>query len=285
MKLAVFGSPIAHSRSPEIHQAFAAQFGRTIEYQRILASPEQFSERFAEFVASGGVGANVTVPLKEHALSFCAKLSPRAEQAQAVNTLIHRNNEWLGHNTDGDGLVADLLRLGVKLRGARALVLGAGGAVRGIIGPMLDAEVAHLHIANRTEVKAQKLLVEWQQRLAGELEITPKVFYTLLTAGDLNSAAGSSGNGQWDIIINATSTGLTQERPDIPDASLANKPFCYDMVYGNQPTPFMLWAENHGCAVADGLGMLIEQAALSYFQWAGDIPDTKVVLDSVRSQL
>lgn len=282
MKLAVFGSPIAHSRSPEIHQAFAAQFGRTIEYTRILASPEEFSERFAEFVASGGVGANVTVPLKEQALSLCTRLSLRAEQAQAVNTLIFRNNEWIGHNTDGDGLEADLLRLGLKLRGARVLVLGAGGAVRGIIGPMLDAEVAHLHIANRTAAKAEKLVLEWQQRLAGELEVKPKVFYTLLTAGDLASVAAG---GQWDIIINATSTGLTQERPDIAEAVLANKPFCYDMVYGNQPTAFMQWAEKHGCAVADGLGMLIEQAALSYFQWAGDIPDTKVVLDSVRSEI
>ncbi|RUO35552.1 shikimate dehydrogenase [Aliidiomarina shirensis] len=285
MKLAVFGSPIAHSRSPEIHQAFAMQHGRTIEYARILASPEQFAECFQAFVANGGVGANVTVPLKEQALSLCSTLSSRATQAQAVNTLILRDGEWLGHNTDGDGLEADLLRLGMKLRGARVLVLGAGGAVRGIIGPMLDAEVAHLHIANRTEAKAQNLVSEWQQRLAGELEMKPKVFSTLLSAGGLSSAAGSAENGSWDIVINATSSGLTQERPEIPEATLANKPFCYDMVYGSKPTAFMQWAEERGCAVSDGLGMLIEQAALSYFQWFGDIPDTKVVLDSVRSQL
>lgn len=280
MKLAVFGSPIAHSRSPEIHQAFAAQNGRTIEYERILALPEEFAERFATFVAEGGVGANVTVPLKEKALTLCSQLSPRAEQAQAVNTLILRDGEWLGHNTDGDGLEADLLRLGLKLRGARVLILGAGGAARGVIGPMLDAEVAHLHIANRTETKSQKLVSEWQQRLAGEFSEKPKVFFTLISAGDLNSAAG-----QWDIIINATSSGLSQERPDIPATSLASKPFCYDMVYGREPTAFMQWAEENGCRVADGLGMLIEQAALSYFQWVGDIPDTKLVLDSVRSQL
>ncbi|RUO23163.1 shikimate dehydrogenase [Aliidiomarina iranensis] len=280
MKLAVFGSPIAHSRSPEIHQAFAEQTGREIQYERILASPEEFSERFAQFAAAEGVGANVTVPLKELALGFSKRLSPRAEQAQAVNTLIFRDGEWLGHNTDGDGLVADLFRFGQALRGARVLLIGAGGAARGVIGPMLDAEVAHLHIANRSGTKAENLVAEWQQRLAGQHHAQAKVFFTLLSAGDLASA-----NGQWDIVINATSSSLTDERPAVTEATLANTPFCYDMGYGKQPTAFMQWAKANHCAVADGLGMLVEQAALSYFQWTGDIPDTQVVLDSLRSRL
>lgn len=264
MKLAVFGSPINHSRSPEIHQAFAAQNSKQVDYQKILAEPQHFAAALASFQQAGGVGANVTVPLKELAFSLCIELSERAQQAGAVNTLSYspKRNGWRGDNTDGAGLVADLRRLQVPLNNARVLILGAGGAVRGVIGPLLQAGVAALHIANRTEAKAQAF-------------VTDKVTASSLLAVD----------GAWDVIINGTSSGLQQQRPDISPSLLANQPFCYDMVYGGQLTPFLSWAKASGCPVADGLGMLVEQAALSYQQWTGDVPQTAPVLDLLRTQL
>ena len=282
MKLAVFGSPIAHSRSPQIHEAFAAQHGRQIEYARILAEPESFPVIFARFQVASGVGANVTVPLKELALQLCDQLSPRAEQAGAVNTLIKQGERWLGHNTDGDGLVADLLRHGLKLQRARVLLVGAGGAIRGVLGPFVDAGCKHIHIVNRTANKATALAREWQTRLtanAGAAELAA-TFTPSITGGGLLTAAG-----EWDIIINGTSSGLSNQRPELPAGALQQRPFCYDMVYGNQLPPFLNWAQAHNCAIADGLGMLVEQAALSYFQWTGDVPNTQAVLDSMRSNL
>ena len=264
MKLAVFGSPISHSRSPDIHQAFAAQNGKQVDYQKILAEPNHFVTALTSFQQAGGVGANVTVPLKELAFSLCSELSERAQQAGAVNTLIYlpERNSWRGDNTDGAGLVADLQRLQVPITNARVLILGAGGAVRGVIGPLLQAGVAALHIANRTEVKAQALAID------------------KVTASSLLAVGGT-----WDVIINGTSSGLQQQRPDISPSLLANQPFCYDMVYGGQLTPFLAWAKAHSCPVADGLGMLVEQAALSYQQWTGDKPQTAPVLDLLRTKL
>ncbi|MCH8501002.1 MAG: shikimate dehydrogenase [Aliidiomarina sp.] len=266
MKLAVFGYPIEHSLSPQIHTAFAAQFGRRLEYQRILAAPEQFSQRLAEFVASGGVGANVTVPLKEQVLSFCTTLSERAEQAGAVNTLILREGRWLGDNTDGLGLVRDLLRLGVKLAGARILIIGAGGAVRGVLGPLLAAQAQVIHVVNRTVARAQQLADEF----AG------------VTAGDYDSALQDE---PWDLIIHASAASLYGELPPLSEKILHGAPFCYDMVYGAQPTVFLQWAQQSGCKVADGLGMLVEQAALSYQAWTGEQPQTELVLNELRRQL
>lgn len=286
MKLAVFGNPIAHSRSPQIHQAFAAQYGKTVDYTRIEVEPGTFTECFTRFQLAGGIGANITVPLKELALQQCDLLSPRAEQAGAVNTLILRDQQWLGHNTDGDGLVADLLRYKLKLQDARVLLVGAGGAVRGVIGPLIDAGVQQLHIANRTGSKAEALALQWQPQLTkapraeerrNETEQQP---VTSISGGDLQSAVGA-----WNLVINGTASGLSEMRPELPENILVNQPFCYDMVYGSKLPPFSIWAQAHGCAVADGLGMLVEQAALSYFQWTGDVPNTQAVLDLMRSEL
>lgn len=266
MKLAVFGYPIEHSLSPQIHTAFAAQSGRQLEYQRILAAPEHFSQRFAEFVASGGVGANVTVPLKEQAVFLCDALSERAEQAGAVNTLIFREGGWLGDNTDGLGLVRDLQRLGVRIADARVLIIGAGGAVRGILGPLLAAQAQVIHLVNRTETRAQQLAAE----------------FSGVTAGDYESAVQ---NDPWDLIIQASAASLHGELPPLSENILHGAPFCYDMVYGAQPTVFLQWAEQSGCKIADGLGMLVEQAALSYQAWTGEQPQTELVLNELRRQL
>lgn len=285
MKLAVFGSPIAHSRSPQIHQAFAAQHGRQIEYTRILAEPESFPAIFARFQVAGGVGANVTVPLKELALQLCDQLSSRAEQAGAVNTLIKQGELWLGHNTDGDGLVADLLRHGLSLQNARVLLVGAGGAIRGVLGPFIDAGCEHIHIVNRTASKAEALAHAWQTRVASYVGATESVATSKLAPPKITGGGLPTATGEWDIIINGTSSGLSSQRPELPEGALQQHPFCYDMVYGSELPPFLLWAQAHNCAIADGLGMLVEQAALSYFQWTGDVPNTQAVLDSMRSDL
>lgn len=266
MKLAVFGYPIEHSLSPQIHLAFAEQSGRRLEYQRILAAPEHFSHRFAEFAASGGVGANVTVPLKEQVVSMCDALSERAQQAGAVNTLIYREGRWLGDNTDGLGLVRDLQRQGANVAGARILIIGAGGAVRGILGPLLAAQAQAIHVVNRTAARAHQLAAE----------------FSGVTAGDYDSAVQDDA---WDLIIQASAASLQGELPPLSENILHGAPFCYDMVYGAQPTVFLQWAQQFGCKIADGLGMLVEQAALSYQAWTGEQPQTEPVLNELRRQL
>lgn len=270
MKLAVFGYPIEHSLSPQIHSAFAAQFGRELEYARILAAPEQFSERLQEFHQAGGGGANVTVPLKEIALTLCDDLSERAHAAGAVNTLIRTKQGWRGDNTDGIGLVRDLQRLGVGLKDSRILILGAGGAVRGVIMPLLNAGVSTLHIANRTATRAERLAAEFAEKFAN------------VTASSLTAIEAER---PWTVIINATAAGLQGERPHVSEKILHGQPFCYDMVYGQQPTAFLQWAAEQNCATADGLGMLVEQAAASYRIWTTEQPQTLPVLQALRQQL
>lgn len=265
MRLAVFGNPVAHSRSPEIHQAFAAQRGEQIDYQRVLAPLDDFAGNVRSFLADGGVGANVTLPFKEQAWQLCDTLSARARQAGAVNTLALQDGKLHGDNTDGVGLVTDINRnLGWPLRHQHILILGAGGAVRGVLGPLLAELPAQVWIANRTTEKARELSLMFAGRGV-------PVF-----GGGLDKLAGP-----YDLIINAISAGLDGNMPELPTRIIGPQTHCYDMIYGD--TPFLRWAKQQGAAAtADGLGMLIEQAAESFALWHDWRPDTAPVIASLR---
>ncbi|MDD2047247.1 shikimate dehydrogenase [Pseudomonas putida] len=266
----VFGNPIGHSKSPLIHRLFADQTGQQLEYSTLLAPLDDFS-MCAQGFFKQGLGANVTVPFKEEAFRLVDSLTSRAKRAGAVNTLSKLADGTLqGDNTDGAGLVRDLtVNAGVQLSGKRILLLGAGGAVRGVLEPLLAHNPASLVIANRTVEKAEQLAREF---------------------ADLGPVAASGFS--WlqepvDLIINATSASLAGELPPI-SASLIEpgKTVCYDMMYGKEPTPFCRWASEHKAAkVLDGLGMLAEQAAEAFFIWRGIRPDTAPVLDELRRQL
>lgn len=266
---AVIGNPIAHSKSPQIHAAFAAQTGQDLSYGRILGDPEGFEAEVQGFFASGGKGLNVTVPFKERACRIAQELSPRAESAGAANTLIGLGDGRLrADNTDGIGLVRDLRdNHGVVLAGSRILLLGAGGASRGVLRPLLEERPRSLLIANRTASRARDLAAD---------------------AAALGPVRGCGldglGEDSFDIIINGTAAGLAGEVPPIPGHCLAAGGISYDMMYADQPTAFVLWGRDHGAAQAlDGLGMLVEQAAASFFLWRGVRPDTAAVIRRLRS--
>jgi len=260
----VFGNPIAHSKSPLIHTRFALQTGQDMRYEAILAPADDFAGAVASFVAAGGRGANVTVPFKEEAHRLANRLTPRAERAGAVNTLIFDASGAVGDNTDGAGLLTDIQNnLGYPLAGKRILLLGAGGAARGVIGPLLDARPATLIIANRTADKARQLAASFGQHLLGcgydELE------------------------GSFDIVINATSASLAGESLPLPLGAFAAHSLAYDMMYGRD-TPFLTLARGRGAArCADGLGMLVEQAAEAFFVWRGIRPETGPLLTELRA--
>jgi shikimate dehydrogenase len=267
---AVIGNPIAHSKSPRIHAEFARQTGQDLDYGRILGEPETFAETVCGFFADGGRGLNVTVPFKEAAWRLATELSPRADLAGAVNTLMALPDGGLGgDNTDGAGLVLDLAQNhGFDFAGQRVLVLGAGGATRGVLRPLLETGLAGLTIANRTAAKAQDLA----DLAAG---LGPVV------GCGLEDLAGQ----RFDLIVNATSAGLSGEVPRIPDHCLAPGGWTYDMLYGDAPTAFCLWGRGHGAAVAlDGLGMLVEQAAESFRLWRGVRPQTAPVMALLRAE-
>ncbi len=265
-RYAVFGNPIGHSKSPLIHRCFAEQTAQQLSYDAILAPVDGFADSWQAFVAAGGRGANVTVPFKEVAFALAAKLSERAKQAGAVNTLYIDNSGLLcGDNTDGLGLVADLHRLGVKLNQAQLLLLGAGGASRGVVGPLLEAGVRQIHIANRTAEKAQAI--------AG-------LFDTRVTASGFADIPPQS----WSLIINATSSGLSQQRPDISALHLQHCELAYDMMYGKEPTAFLSWCQQQGVTqCADGIGMLVAQAAESFAIWRGVKPELEPVLEQLTA--
>ena len=269
-RYAVMGNPIGHSKSPMIHTLFAAQTGQYLEYEAILVEQGRFAEAADAFREAGGRGLNITVPFKQDAWVYADILSPRAERARAVNTLVFRDGgNVLGDNTDGLGLVQDLtVNHGISLNGKRILLLGAGGAARGVLTPLLAEEPATLVIANRTSAKAAELAVLFS---------------------DLGSIMGCGFDGlegrRFDLIINATSAGLDNHVPPLPEDVLAADGCCYDMLYGDEPTPFVRWAEEHGAARAlDGLGMLVEQAAESFYLWRGVRPDTAPVLETLRGK-
>ena len=267
---AVFGNPIAHSKSPLIHAAFAASTGQDMVYEARLAPLDGFAPAVADFVAQGGRGMNVTVPFKEDAFRLATRLSDRASRAGAVNTLIFSGGEIAGDNTDGAGLVRDItVNLGYALAGKRILLLGAGGASRGVIAPLLAELPAGLAIANRTAAKAEALA-------AAFADIGP------VDGGDFGRYAGRS----FDVVINATSASLAGESLPLPEGLFASGSLAYDMMYGKGETPFLKLAREQGAArCADGLGMLVEQAAEAFFVWRGIRPATAPVLANLRARL
>lgn len=261
-RYAVFGHPIAHSKSPQIHAAFARQTGQDMTYEAILAPLDGFAESVDAFVAAGGRGANVTVPFKEEAYRLARRLSPRAERAGAVNTLLF-DDGILGDNTDGAGLVADLTRnLGCALAGKRILLAGAGGAARGVIEPLLDQSPAEFVIANRTVSRAQEL--------AG------------LFGRGVVACGFDAVDTPFDLVINATAASLAGELPPLSPRLFTAGTLAYDMMYGRD-TPFLAFARMHGATTADGLGMLVEQAAEAFWLWRGVRPDTAPVIASLRT--
>jgi shikimate dehydrogenase len=263
------GNPVAHSMSPHIHALFAAQTGQSIEYTRILVEAGGFPAAVTEFVERGGKGINITVPFKEAAWQLAHTRSPRAEHAGAVNTLVlDPSGRHFGDNTDGVGLARDLRdNHGAQLQGTRILLIGAGGAARGVIEPLLQERPALLVIANRTADKAIALA---------------RHFCTL---GHAEGCALADVAGQtFDIIINATAASLSGAVPDIDSGVITPQSWCYDMMYGNKPTAFMQWADKHGAGtVMDGLGMLVEQAAESFYLWRKVRPDTTPVIAALKT--
>jgi shikimate dehydrogenase len=263
-RYAVFGNPIGQSKSPLIHRWFAEQTAQDIQYDAILAPVDGFADSWRDFVIAGGRGGNVTVPFKEAAFAMAQSVSERAQQAGAVNTLyIDSSGLLCGDNTDGLGLVADLQRLGASLEGAIVLVLGAGGASRGVIGPLLAAGVKRVHIANRTAEKAMTVA---------------SLFNNQVSASGYTDIPMES----WGLIINATSSGLSQQRPDIAEIHLQSCQMAYDLMYGKEPTAFLSWCQQHKVpSCADGIGMLVAQAAESFYIWRGVKPDMRPVLEKL----
>lgn len=266
-RYAVMGNPIAHSLSPRIHTLFAAQTGQNLEYRAILVELGGFAAAARAFRDAGGKGLNVTIPFKQDAWVFADLLSARAERAGAVNTLILAPAGVRGDNTDGPGLVRDLtLNHGYALAGRRLLLLGAGGAARGVLQPLLAEQPAQLVIANRTAGKAAELALRF---------------------GDLGPVTGCGfadlAGRSFDLIINATAAGLTGAVPPLPEGVLAADGWCYDLTYGREPTAFVRWGWEQGAARSlEGLGMLVEQAAEAFYLWRGVWPETHPVIAALR---
>lgn len=272
-RYAVIGNPIAHSKSPQIHRMFAEQTGQALSYEALLAPLEAFAATVATFRAEGGLGLNVTVPFKLEAHALAERLTPRAQAAGAVNTLAFCANGVLGDNTDGAGLVRDLEQnLDCRLADASLLLLGAGGAARGALLPLLSTNPKGLVIANRTPEKASALAAHFQA-------LAP---WAALEACGFDALAGRS----FDVVINATAASLAAEAPPLPPGIYAPGALAYDMMYGATPTAFLVAADRAGATrLADGLGMLVEQAAESFALWRGVRPDTTRVLAELRRQL
>ena len=269
-RYAVFGQPIKHSKSPRIHQLFAAQTGQSIDYNAQEVSAEEFEASAKAFFASGGKGLNCTVPLKELAWSFADQTTERAQLSKAVNTLaLQTDGTLLGDNTDGVGLITDLtINHAIKLAGIRILILGAGGASRGIIAPILEQSPRTLTIVNRTADKAINLAREFEA-------LGPITGFGFAALKEL----------QFDLIINATSASLSDQLPPLTKDLLAHNGDCYDLAYANKPTAFVQWGfENHALKSLDGLGMLVEQAAEAFFIWRGVRPKTQAVIDLLNSE-
>ena len=262
---AVFGHPISHSKSPRIHTLFAQQTGQRIDYTARDVPADIFKEELKNFADGGGRGLSCTVPLKELAWHIANEKSERANRARAVNTLVIGNDGKLfGDNTDGVGLMRDLTEnLGVTVTGLDILLLGAGGASRGVIEPLLAGKPSRLIIANRTLAKAEKLASEFSDR------------------GGIAALGFESLNGEsFDLILNATAASLTGDLPPLPERILNPGGVCYDLAYGSQPTPFVRWGLGQGARLSvDGIGMLVEQAAESFFIWRGKRPQTRQVIE------
>ena len=273
-RYAVIGNPVAHSKSPLIHAAFARQTGQSMTYEALLAPLDGFATTVARFRAEGGRGLNVTVPFKLEACALTHRHTPRAAAAGAANTLAFDGEGILADNTDGVGLVRDLTHnLATPIAGQRILLLGAGGAARGAVLPLLEQQPARLTIANRTVAKADALIDMFRNHPSGAAAELGACTFTALAGQD------------FDIVINATAASLSGQVPDLPPSLYAHTALAYDMMYASDDTPFMAAARRNGAhRVADGLGMLVEQAAESFFVWRGVRPDTKPVMRSLRDR-
>ncbi len=269
-RYAVFGHPVAHSLSPRIHALFARQAGRALTYETIDATPEGFPDALAAFAASGGRGANITLPHKQAALALCQSLTARARAAGAVNTLTRTDGGWAGDNTDGVGLVRDLTeRNALDLRGRRTLLLGAGGAAHGVAPSLLDAGIGDLFIVNRTAENADALA----DSLGQPGRVHTRYWKDLATLG------------AFDFIVNATAAGRDNEGMRLPFGIATPRTLAVDLSYGEAAIGFLAWARSAGCAQAiDGLGMLVEQAAESFLDWHGVRPQTAPVYAELESR-
>jgi shikimate dehydrogenase len=268
-RFVLFGHPVSHSWSPFIHGLFARQFGHEVEYHLVDVEAADFRKVALDFFAGGGRGANVTVPHKLAAAELANELTARARRAGAVNTLAMRDgSRLLGDNTDGAGLVADLTaNLGFSLRRRSVLILGAGGAVRGVLAPLLAERPAKVMIANRTARRAEELVAAFE-------DLGP------VTAGRFEDTR----RGRWDLVLNATSTSLTGDVIELPEGVVGPDTFCYDMAYSRHPTPFQRWALERGATQShQGWGMLVEQAAEAYLLWHGVRPATAPVLGALAT--
>lgn len=266
-RYAVFGNPVAHSKSPFIHTCFAEQTGQLLVYTAEFVETGDFKNAVARFAEHNGKGLNITVPFKQEAWLLATRRSERAERAGAVNTLvINGKDDYYGDNTDGVGLTRDLIKnYQLQLKDKHILIIGAGGAVRGVIEPLLAARPASLTIANRTREKAMQLEEDFS---------------------DLGNIRGCGldefGADNYDVIINGTSASLSGELPALPETLIHQHTFCYDMMYATEATPFMRWAQQHGARqVVDGKGMLVEQAAESFRLWRSCEPDTAAVIEAL----
>ncbi|NHZ95637.1 shikimate dehydrogenase [Massilia sp. CCM 8734] len=269
----VIGNPIAHSKSPEIHAAFALQTGQELVYERCLAPLDEFDATVRALIAAGYQGANVTVPFKLQAADLADRLTERARAAGAVNTLVFNSSGGIiGDNTDGAGLVGDITRnAGVELAGKRVLLLGAGGAARGAVLPLLAALPAELMIANRTLATADALVERFASQLAQDQRLAACAFDAI--------------GGRYDVVVNATSASLLDAMPPVPAGAFGPGTLALDMMYGKAPTRFMVFAAAQGALARDGLGMLVEQAAEAFLLWRGARPDTAAILDRLRLAL
>lgn len=272
-RYAVLGNPVAHSQSPFIHAEFARQTGQNLEYTRVLCAMDGFADAVRGFAEAGARGCNITMPFKFQAAALAAVVTPRAALAQAANVLRFDAGGWLADNTDGIGLVRDLQRnAGVPLRGQRLLLVGAGGAAAGVLGPLLDAQPAELRLVNRTPDKAATL-VRRHAALAAAQGVA-------LSAGGLDDAGEA-----YDVVLNGSTSSLGGLAAPVSERALKVGTLALDMMYGPAARPFMAWAETHGALPRDGLGMLVEQAAEAFFLWRGVRPETAAVLQRLHQRL
>ncbi len=268
-RYAVMGHPIGHSKSPQIHSLFAAQTGQDLSYQAIAVEPGRFPQAVTEFRRQGGKGLNITLPFKQEACTLADELSERARLAGAANTLVFRDTGAVfADNTDGAGLIQDLcVNHQVELEDRRLLVCGAGGAVRGILQPLIEQHPAGITIANRTVSRAQELIENFDSTVP-------------LQAAGYDRLQGE----KFDLVINATSLSLEDKVPPLPDGLLSDRGCCYDLMYADRQTSFCRWGQQQGAKLSvDGLGMLVEQAAESFLLWRGVRPQTQPVIARLRS--